>query len=676
MKISILVSIVTVVLLPAIVIAQQPPKAVVGGGPRGIYIHVGNEIGRPVNPGQNAAGYRIERKKKSDKSWNLIIDLEPPRTLNEFTGRLDAIMPFVPEPMAKDDAQAKMIWERVEKWGSIDSLKTWGSLLPVRLALGVSFLDTTAEKGVQYEYRVSRIDTLKNAKIIFTTPAISYPQSVQYPRLRSVQKNSQGNEIKLSWGMGAGKRPAQMDVYRKDGMVASFKHIYPLRVILQRRDSAFYAIRDTTVQLKQLYAYYIIPKDFYGNTGNPSDTVVISSSNFVSIRLPEHVRVESLDTVGGLRLRWHLNEPAAVKDLKIFRSDDWDKGYKLVATVGPTDTEYIDQSVQPMIRYYYYMTMTGPLREVSAPTPKVIGLYRSADMPLPPVNLRGEGIKNGVCLRWDVRDTDVNGFYVYRGKGGSDPMVMISALIPFKVKEMGGTFVDTGSVLVGKLTYVYAVKAESKSHVLGDFSEMVSVRPLIPTVPLTPLKFTAVLDGKVVRLHWLDMKASDVSIVGYYLYRREGFERGTQKAEFKKLVDTLLPSNKNYFVDRNVGEGKRYEYAVQSVDFFKGVSSLSTTERVSVALELPLAPAGIRIEKTMEGVLVRWGAVVHPDVVSYKIHRTQVHGKESVVGTVKSDKLEFLDRTVQSGQLYFYTITTVWKNGRESNSSKEISIRP
>ncbi len=676
MKISTVSTIIVMFLFCGLITAQQSPKGVVGGGPRGIFVHTGNEIVSPKNPVRNVMEYRIERKKKTENSWNLIADIVSAQSLPEFTGRLSEVMPLVPEPLTSEEVPTKKIWENVGKWRRMDSLKTWGAVLPVRMALGTTYLDTTAEKGVQYEYRVSTIDTLKNTRIIFTSPDISYPQAVRYPPLRVVEKNPQGDNIGIIWGIGAGKRPTGMDVYRKDGMYTSFKHIYPVRVIFQRRDSAYYAIRDTSVQLKQIYAYYIVPKDFYGNTGNPSDTIVILSTSFGSIRLPERVRAESLDTLGGLRLRWHLNEPAAVKSLKIFRSDTWEKGYKLIATVAPLDSEYIDQSVQPMIIYYYYLTMTGPLGEESAPTAKVIGQYRSADMPLPPVNLRGEGVKNGVRLQWEVRDTDVNGFYVFRGRGGTDPLAPITPLLPFKEKEMGGSYIDTSRVLVGSITYVYAVKAESKSHVLGGYSETVSVRPLIPTVPLTPMKFTASIDGKQVRLHWLDMKAIDGSITGYYLYRRDGSGTGTKKNEFKKLVDSLLPPAQNYFVDQSVAEGKVYEYAVQSVDFFRGMSSLSATERVEIQLELPLPPAGVRVEKTADGVLLRWGAVVHPDVVSYKINRSQVGGKGTVVGTVKSDKLEYLDRTTRSGELFFYTVTTVWKNGRESNPSKEIAIRP
>jgi fibronectin type 3 domain-containing protein len=674
-KISV-VSIITTFVVCSFAIAQQPVKAVVGGGPRGIYVHCGNEIIPPPQSNQNAPGYRIERKKKTDKSWDRIADIMAPRSLTEFLGRLEEIMPLVPEQLASEEIPSKIIWETVEKWRRMDSLKTWGSVLPVRIALGASYLDTTAEKGVQYEYRVSKIDTLKNVTIMFTSQSISYPQTVQYPRLRAVERRSEGNEVRISWGMGAGRRPASVDVYRKDGMNSLFNHSRPIRIIQQRRDSAYFVVRDSSVSQKQMYSYYIVPKDFYGNTGNPSDTVFISSTQFASIRLPESIRARSLDTLGGVRLQWHLNEPGVVKNLKIYRSTTWDKGYTLIATVAPMDSEYIDQSVLPMITYYYYLTMTGPLGEESLPTVKVIGQYRSSDMPMPPVNLRGEAVKNGVRLQWEVRDTDVNGFYVYRSKGGTDPLGPITPLIPYKEKEKVSTYLDTSKTLVGSITYIYAVKTESRSHVLGDFSETVSVRPVIPTVPLTPMKFAASIDGKQVRLHWLDMKAIDGAIAGYYLFRRDGAGPGSKKAEFKKLVDSLLPSTQNYFVDQSVAEGKIYEYAVQSVDFFKGVSSLSTTERVEIRLELPLPPTGVRAEKTTDGVLLRWGAVVHPDVVSYKINRSQVGGKASVVGTVKSDKTEFLDRTVRTGELYFFTITTLWKNGRESNPSKEISIRP
>jgi hypothetical protein len=53
---------------------------------------------------------------------------------------------------------------------------------------------------------------------------------------------------------------------------------------------------------------------------------------------------------------------ASTKNLRaveIWRSEDYDSGYKLIATAAATDSVYYDQSVEPVKGYYYQIKLNG-----------------------------------------------------------------------------------------------------------------------------------------------------------------------------------------------------------------------------------------------------------------------------------------------------------------------------
>ncbi len=652
--------------------AQPPTKGIAGGGPRGIYVHLGNNLLSSSHPMNGAVGYQIERKKKGEKNWSVLADLKSASSQSEFITRFEESAALVPYPMSSSEVPLTNLWERIEKWHIADSLHSWLSVLQVRLALGITYCDTTAVLGVKYEYRISKMSPEKKPTIIAISQPVIFPQQISFPKIKSVSKKIDQFDVEIRWGIGAGRKPATFEVFRKDALGVRFHSIKPIRLFLSGRDSLFLIVRDTTVAPKQNYAYFISPCDMYGNKGSNSDTVVVASTTLSTIPVPDQIRTESLDTLGGIQLRWRVSKPDELKSVRIFRSEEWEKGFRMISALPPTDSLYIDQTVQPMMRYYYYLTITNSLDEESPPTARVIGLFKSAAVPIPPTNIHGQALKNGVRLEWNACE-DVLGFYVFRGTGRHIPMTQISPLIPLNQKEMKGSFVDTSTTLSGKISYAYSVRAESKSHIAGGFSDTLIIRPLIHTVPLTPVKLTIVHDGNSVRLYWQDMRSNDETIQGYHVYRRLITDR--KVSEFKIINDTLLPATKNYFVDR-IEEGTTCEYAVRSLDIFGGQSTLSSPQRIGMPVHIPSSPAGIRIEKGNQGIVIRWDPVKDPEIVSFKILRTKYQGKEAIIGTVKSDTLEFVDKTAKSGQLYFYKIMAVAKNGRTSNPTKELSVRP
>jgi fibronectin type 3 domain-containing protein len=474
--------------------------------------------------------------------------------------------------------------------------------------------------------------------------------------------------------VGPGKKPSTFHVFRREQLKGNFNWIRPLRLIASRRDSTYFLVQDTLVQPMQFYQYYLVPMDMYGNAGVPSDTALIASFDFRSVPLPEGIRTESLDSLGGIRLTWRLREPGTVKSLKIYRSETWDSGFVQIAEVSPRDTAYVDQMTEPMKMYFYYLVMTGPLGEVSPPSARVFGTFQSALPPLPPWISRSEGVKNGVHLEIVSTDRYIAGYRIYRGRGYGEPLQLISGLIPRR--DSVTVFEDTSEALSGKVHYAYAVRAENTSHLISGFSDTVYVRPLIPTQPPTPLNLTASVEGRTVQLYWEDMQPFDDALDGYVVYRREFTRKEKKQPEFKKLTDSLLSATHNRYTDTTLQVGKVYEYAVQAMDIFGGISGLSAAVRVETTSPEPIPPAGLRAMRTADGVIISWDPTVQPDLVSYRVYRYQRGQKAVLLETVKEEVPEYTDRSAKKGQLYFYIVSSVLKSGAESRPSDEVSIRP
>ncbi len=654
--------------------AQEIQRGLVGAGPDGIFITAGIELLSKNKPVSGKSGYQIERRKKGENQWIEIARISTPGTYTEFLARFAEANNIFPEPVIFSDTLLSKLWLQATTWNRLDSLKFYSGVLPLRIALGVCVYDSTAERSKIYEYRISKIGVDNSLQPVALTQAVQWPGETKFGKIHSFKKEITGKSVEISWGYISGSRPAGLRVFRGDDSKGPFRRIRPSTFIYFQRDTAVLMMRDISVAQKQSYSYYAVPFDPYGNYGKPTDTVSINTPLAKIPSLPGSFSAVGSDSLGGIILRWRTQEPEVLKGIRIFRSGKWGKVGKEITTVSPHDTVYLDQRIAPMKEYFYSLSILLITGEEFGPTPAIIGLFKSSEPPLPPTNLEAQGTKKGVKLTWESSKEDINGYYVYRSLPDRDSLQLISPLLHWKKGDKKLGYTDTSLVLSGKKIYRYAVRASSKSDVLGNYSNIVSVRPAIPTEPLTPTFTSVGYADSTVTLHWEAMNEYDVTIKGYNLYRRIWNEG--RSTNWKKLSDTTLPAKKNYWYDVRVEEGKTYEYGVQAVDFFNGVSRISSSKKIMVPIYLPPTPVGLFAEKREKGVFLRWGPIIRSQIEGYKIIRFQPGGKESVAGNVKGEVCEFFDKNVKAGELYFYRIVSVLQNGHESKPSKEISIRP
>jgi hypothetical protein len=645
--------------------AQTRLAYLAGGSPHGIFVMLGTAVASKAIPAGDIAGYRVERRTYGTGDWAALADVEGPASEAEFRSRLATTRRFAPEPADLKDTTIAGIWRRAAATHDVDSLRFPGQLLEVRLALGVLWLDSTAEQGRDYEYRVSQVDRSGSARPTWLSGRAHWPMTVDFAPMRVTRSRGDDSTVSITWRSIGKLRGCSFRVMRDAGFSGAFEPVPAGRFVSGRGDTTDYSIDDRSVEPGVLYRYFALPFCRYGNFGHSSETTLVASYNFRSLRLPSEVRAESAE--GGIHLSWKLERPDLVKSIKVFRSDKWDGEYALLTEIPSALTEWLDQTAPPSVQQFYYLVLTGYLGEESPPTARVFAIYQSAEPPERPYAVMADPVSGGVSVSWDVADADIQGCYVWRVDPLTGRAAQVSDLLPVKAERT--VFTDTSSNLLAEYNYGYTVRAVSASRVVGAFSETAYARPQKPTRPPAVLGLSAAWEDGAVRLYWTDMQPHEKALGGYHVFRRTG------TGKLVRLTDSLLPARQNGFVDTTAQPGKNYGYAVQAWDIFGAAADTGAVVSVTVVQPVPPAPAGLRANATASGIELSWDEPFGPTVTGYQVYR-YVRGSEPTRVTKLDASAEgWTDSNAARGILYFYYVTSLGAGGTESGPSAEVSIR-
>ncbi len=652
--------------------AQETTGQMAFGGPSGIFINTGVDLLSALHPSGNAVGYIIERKSEDDKNWQKIIQLSSPDSYNEFLINLTHWNRLLKDSIPLAEIPLTVIWDKAQKHRRLDSLRYLGNPLVVRLALGVCYLDRDVLKSKTCHYKVSTIDLAGRELESFITNPVSFPPPAEKSGIVFESKEAYENNIKISWNIPEGTRAARFRVFRQSGLAGDFAEIRPAKYFQNKAGKNLIAIMDTLVEKSHVYQYFITPVDYYQNAGLPGDTVMAAAYNFSSIIPPYRISVTGLDSVGALKLTWHLDHANDILSLKIFRSTESDKNFSEIAEVRGSDSAYIDRTAEPLVKYYYYLLLNDPFGDVSLQSAKVFGLYKSAEIPMPPLSLRGEVVDGGVKLTWEKSENYVNVYHIYRGLSEFPELTLINNL---KSSESLVEYIDTSSYLKGNVAYSYSVRSENTSGNMSGFTDTISIVPGIKTLLRAPLQLRGYEENQKVYLYWENVFKTDPTLDGYKVFRKTGSGENQAAEIYEAVSDTLISAKQNNFVDTTVTGGNNYEYAVKAYDIYGNESALSPAIKIQIrAIPVP-APAGIMAVSTVEGILVSWQPPLE-SVNGYRVFRYERGEYPQLVGLIKGNiQSEYLDQNVQSGNLYFYFVKSVGESNQLSDPSEETGIR-
>ncbi len=650
----------------------QTNQLVVKGGGKGVFIFLSDHWSAA------AASYMIERSPSKEQAFQQIAAIRSPVDFNSFQANFREAKNANPFFEDVDDKKLELIWNRIQRHP--DSASNYLTSLRLQMAAGLVYFDGRAEKNSQYIYRVTGVNETSSTRWQKTSMPVSYPEKIVASSfIFSGYSFSAPQQCTITWKTKGDINPARFILMRSDKQNEPLHLIHSFAIQNSERDSTIITTVDDAAAAGNSFVYQLMVADAFGNITDTTAQHQVITYDFSRVPLPGNIFTTSFDSANerGIKISWSLRDTRYIHSIRIYRSQSEGGKYKLYSELPAGTNSFTDQFVDPAVFYYYHLSLIGLRGEESLPTINYSGVYYTKSKPGTPAILSYQASKNGISLRFYSNDKDVIGYRVYRSEGFHGLMQQVSEFIP--ASDSVTHFTDNSSVLSGKLTYGYAVKAENSSHIISAFSDTIYARPLKITIPPTPINVSLVSTGSGNMIYWQNMLAMEQTVVGYNIFRavRSG---NAAPQKFEKINRQIIKASSNNYMDSLADKKETYSYYIQTVDGFGGISAASETvssrNAPSAAVAEVPAPLSLNGYFVTEGIQLEWLPVNFPSLSSFKLYRYQRGEKPLLITTVKKENpLLFVDKTAVPGNLYFYYLVAITKTGAVGKKGNEISIR-
>ncbi|NJO88146.1 MAG: hypothetical protein HC831_03650 [Chloroflexia bacterium] len=449
--------------------------------------------------------------------------------------------------------------------------------------------------------------------------AISFPGKTPGFEVKNKRILVQENRIGLYYYVSENPRPFGFRVFRKYTLQSSFEEINPTSTYFYQNDSLFLYLADLSVASKYIYEYVVQPYDYLGNLGKPSDTTQVQNvKNYAETPLLNNFKSVSLDEKKAIKLSWSFPSVNNLRNITIYRSTSFDQGYKPIASLKPSDTEFIDTRVEPVKSYYYYLVIQGAYGNSPA-SAKIAGMLKMSNkLSVAPQNIKIEQHTTGNEISWQKVEKETIGYYVYRSLGYRTELKQYSNMIYADSSEV--SFIDSAKYLTNGQAYSYAIVAVNTNNQNSPISVRVIAKPLQTELP-TPLNLQVFKHTNGAFLIWEDMSEIDPHIIGYQIYRSK-FDSKGQIAENDKILNPNQFANAgNSFIDSTIKRGVNYNYSIKAIGIENSTSALGNKVSFILPEISPYPPSGLKAIGTKEGILLQWDNTISQRVKSYKIYQ-------------------------------------------------------
>ncbi len=621
----------------------------------GFYLDITNKI-------EKNRFYKILRKQGKDTNFKEIAILKSPDKFETFYNNLILSNSKNPIYDLPEPTYLPKLWEISFVTKSLDSIPIYGKLPYFQEALGCGYYDNLIENGISYVYKIElyRDNQLVNE---FTTRPLTFNKTIPDCRIHLSSFEAQGKYIKLSFSSSTREKPYKIKLFRNIYLQTDFLEIKPNILYNKLGDSIYARILDTNVIEGIIYNYYAVPVDLFGNMGIPSDTIRVINSFNKSESYIQAIRTRSIDSLNSIQISWQCEVPEYLKSINIFRSNNYDGEYKLIGSSLPQDTSFLDNQVNPIQTYFYYLVINDVFGE-STRSPRVSGMLQANKKAEAPLDFKVTNEDGNIKLTWRRPSADTRGYYVFRTTAQeNDTLIQISDLILSNDLEIN--YIDTikniNTPLLG-----YAVKSVNTSYDISPTTEIEYVNPQSNQILPTPMNLRAInQDGKIL-LTWEESLLNNLEVRGYNVYRKILKNDGTDSTEFLKLPSSIENEANNFYVDSTLSEGINYLYAIEAVGFNGNKSSLSAPTIVFLPKSRPISIQSIYFGVSEKGILLQWEKTLQDSIVFYNIYRLKENEKPIKIASIKSDTAEYFDNYTVDDDPIFYAITCVDAKGNES----------
>ncbi len=639
--------------------------------PKGIMLVI---IGDWVIPtiGDTKSGYHIYRKENATDSLVKITPL-PLRAESSYTKlvtkvgqSLEGMFPIIG---VADSAQ---FWQLLVDQDA--SIEVWTTMFKkFRQAMGLLQYDYDIELGKTYTYVCTKLDA-SGAESSYSQEITVTAGQQLFELLGPLDINAEAKDNKaiISWKINRNDSAAfSYNVYRAYDSLGRYLRLNSEILVQMINDetdeNSEMSFVDTLAYNGRQYFYAVVSVDYADNESDKNNILSVSPQDKQAPSVPKNIKSDAGEL--GIKIRWDLSPEDDIAGYVLYRAFDKDSTFvKIHTDLLPLNANsYEDITTQTGDEYFYRLTAVDQSGNESEQSANIYGFYLDPSRPLPPMNLHAVSDSDKITLTWDViENPEILGYYVFRTSTYKGEFSQVSELLP-----RGDTIWTDTSSLSSFSVYYYAMRSSTLNGDFSYYNEAVAVKPIQTNIalPQPPSEFYGYSDQSGIRLHW-EMPL-DKTVYGYNIYRSS--EDGSL---LLKLNDTVLLFSTTTYLDSLNLDKQTYSYHIKSAHFngTEGVASHSV--EISPTTIAPEPPSNLRASLQNNIVTLTWSKILLDGMQGYNIYRHTGDGSFVRVNKelITIESTEFKDADISNGQKYFYTITTVSNNNRESFHSKAIDI--
>jgi len=648
----------------------------IGGvsSPGGIYIGIeGNVLHESTTAGADGwIGYNIYRShEKEDKFTKLTPDpLSRIGTLEELEVHLGVGIQRWIGTLGLENSQD--LWESIITGN--ERILGWSRFDPkMRRALGLTFVDSTAEPGETYIYALSMVRSEgSESERIFSEPVTCGVLPYELLSPIDVTTDVSESRVRISWKTNKDNVATySYSVYRSSTKGGSYLRINDRPIHIFQFDNsdeeATGMFTDTNIAVGKNYFYYVVTVDIAGNESEFKDCVVAKPTDITPPDAP--LNIEAKASLLGITVSWDAVTDRKLAGYLIYRSEGMDSAYSQIceSLIGPEVRLYEDRSVKPDHEYFYKITAIDEAGNESDSSKMAQVVYENFRPPLPPHGLTAEEYYDSVLISWDPNtEIDLGGYYVYRAERLDGDLALVSHLISSDTTF----FWDNDNRLSHKGSYWYILQAVNSTGVVSNFSAPIVARPLTNEEPESPISFYGYSDIAGNHLIW--EIPSDNTIGGYLVQRK----RSENVGEWTVINQTPIPASAYAYVDSTAEWGLEYQYRITGVSGFGVEGQPSHTVKLTRFETTPPTPSGVRVSKVDGGLMITWNANQCSRIAGFRVYRRTDSGERIAISKsiLPQSTTAYTDKNAEETEINYYSVSTVNYSGTESELSDEVEF--
>lgn len=456
-------------------------------------------------------------------------------------------------------------------------------------------------------------------------------------------------------------------VYKKVLGSADSVLITPIVLTTQLSDRIEMHVRDTSQSVGE-FIYILQPHDRLGLWHAPLKGVY--AQNYTIASAPSFLDFKTVVATEGkhIRLSWLTTSPERVRGFEIYRAPSQEGPYQKVATLSERDTMYVDHVESTMQNFFYYIQILDHNGYGRKSTTHFVTPL-SKERPLAPADPIAEAVKEGIKVSWSTTDAfyHIKGYYLYRRASEQEDWVQVSAFIPKTGDVL--TYLDSSRELKTERQYAYAVRSESTSYILSDYSEIAYARPGLSRVVAVPENLSwKKLDQGQVLLYWNDLRTTDPYVVQYHIFELDSQDKVTREAP-----GSPIDASHTTWTHPEKNKAAR-GYVIVAEDAWGNTSAYSDPVRPE-RYDDATSPGILLMKPISTGYRLTWGPADPATVKAIQIFELTENNKPLLIKSVGNTLTSYDVPMLKKDQVKVYSINYKMNNGVESEMSQPIIIR-